>query len=389
MPMPRSALLPNGYAMISRRAVRRAIVLLIYRAAERSAPMMGIERSRFSRRTILFLIVLLGTPLAAQSATLEDSARELARKIAAALPTGDLTSFNQRNDVTIEIRNLSSLMPEELVRVDQSLKAELLRWGIGAPASNGVTAKVVVTLSENLKDHVWTAEIHQGDVSHVFLTSAPRPMESRILSSVALMSFHEDKIWEGPERIVDVTFVVLPSFEQRMVLLVPEGLIITRAEHGATFKKFKFPPAETVARQPAGNLQQVGNHVGSWLDGRGCDFALDTMTLVQCNVRPSAYDLLQETVVDLDGPKFGDQVREIPSNCGISNPTLVTGTGDYTQPDSIRIFKDKSQISNELSFPGPVIRLSQGPDTQFAVAIVHNLKDGNYEVYRLSMSCGQ
>ena len=134
---------------------------------------------------------------------------------------------------------------------------------------------------------------------------------------------------------------------------------------------------------------QVGNRVESTSDGRACEVALDTMTLVRCGVPQLAYDLLPEKIVGADKPVFGDEVRDIPNNCGVTNPMLATGTGDYTQPDSVQVFANRESISNQLTFPGPVLRFSQGPDTEFATAIVHNLKDGNYEVYRLSISCGQ
>ncbi|MBZ5644868.1 MAG: hypothetical protein LAO19_19080 [Acidobacteriia bacterium] len=374
--------------MISTSVSQRVRLLLEFRAAGLRIPTMGANRSTLSRRTILFLLVLLGTPLAARSTTLEDSAKELARKIAAALPARDVTSLTPRDDVSMEIRNVSSLAPEEIAGINQSFAVELRKWGIAVPPSGGVTAEVVVTLSQNFTNYIWTAEIRQGNTSQVALVTLPLPLVNRVVSDSMRATLHGDKVWQGSERIVDVTFVILPNLEYRMVLLVPDGLIITKPETGAAFQRIEFPPARTHDREPKGSLFQVGSRVESRLNGRDCEVALDVLKLVRCSVPRPIEDVPLGAVVS-DKPDYGDQVKDLPSNCGINNPVLVTGNGDYSQSDSVQILSNRVLISNQLNFPGPVLRFSQGQDTQFVTAIVHNLKDGNYEAYRLSMSCGQ
>ena len=60
-----------------------------FREAKRSTTMMAADRSTHSCRALLFLFVLIGIPIAARSSTLEDTAKELAQKIAAALPVAE------------------------------------------------------------------------------------------------------------------------------------------------------------------------------------------------------------------------------------------------------------------------------------------------------------
>src|SRR5258706_12534165 len=105
MPEHGPAILAHGCAMIF--GSSRQYVKLIHtsQAAWRSTP-MGIDRSNASCRTILFFLALLVAPKVALSATIEDSARELARKVTAPPPT--------HHAVSIEIRNLSSLAPDEV-----------------------------------------------------------------------------------------------------------------------------------------------------------------------------------------------------------------------------------------------------------------------------------
>src|ERR1700686_1043653 len=118
----RSRALPIACAMIPKSLGRRAEFFFVIREATRSTPMMAADRSTLSYGAILFLFVSLGLPSLAHPATLEDSAKELAREIAAALPA--------QENVSCEIRNLSSLQPGEVSRIEQSLKAELQGRGI-------------------------------------------------------------------------------------------------------------------------------------------------------------------------------------------------------------------------------------------------------------------
>jgi hypothetical protein len=357
--------------------------------AGRSIPMMGIDRSKLPRRAFLFLFVLFAMPLAVRSATLEDSAKELARKIAGSLSKPGLTGLPPQDDVSVEIQNTSSLMSEEVSLIDRTLKMELLKYGIVTPQNTVIHARVTVTLSENFKDYVFTAEIRQGDATRVVLATSPRLPQGRIVSNTMRMTLHSEKFWEQPERIIDVTFVFLSNYEQRMVVLTRDGLIITKAEAGAASQNVGFPPAEIADREPTGRLLQDGPSVHVWLGERSCPVDLETVKLIRCFV-PTRHDPDSTGIVEgLEKPKYGDQVKRLLPTCGISDADLAAGMGDYTQPDWVQVFDGNKAISNQLFFPGPVLEFSQGPDTQFTTAIVHNLKDGNYELYRLSISCGQ
>ncbi len=95
----------------------------------------------------------------------------------------------------------------------------------------------------------------------------------------------------------------------------------------------------------------------------------------------------------------GSQSALIDAACRSTAKILATGTGDYTQPDTIQAFDDVSGApipsSNELNFPGPVLVLHEFIDVYPSVnrktvtAIVRDLRTGNYEAYHLSATCGQ
>ena len=72
---------------------------------------------------------------------------------------------------------------------------------------------------------------------------------------------------------------------------------------------------------------------------------------------------------------------------------LVTRPGDWTQPDAIQAFeiieRQVVAISQPVEFDGPVTALWPASDGKSVAAVVRNLKTGQYEAYRLTISCSQ
>jgi hypothetical protein len=388
------AFIPNGCAMISRSVGQRVESFLSRRAAERTTPMTGIDRTNLSYRTILILFLLLGAPMAARSAALEDSARELGRKIAEALPAGA--------EIFYETRNLSSLMPEELARIDQALQGELQSRGIRASANSGGTSRVVVTLSENLKSFVWTAEIHQGDASRVVLVAVTRSLADRIVSDSMPVTLHSEKFWEGSERVVDATIANASNGDPLLLLLTQDGLQIRKVGSDA-ISIVQIPLGEFRTRDPHGAITQTENGITVTSVPRVCSVDLDGRVLIECHKiiegppGGRVFENLSLRLLAMPGPmrvERGSQVTAIQSSCWGGQLYLAAGTGDYTEPDTIQLFEStdvhgiivERWLSDLLHFSGPVIDLqSAGASPR---AIVHNLLTGNYEAHRISITCG-
>ncbi len=383
----RSAALPRGCAMISGSLGRRVELFFVCREARRSTPMMAAARSIRSCRSILFLIVILGTPMAAHSDTLEDSAKELARKIAAALPV--------RENVSCEIRNISSLQTDEAARVEQTLKAELQDRGVQLSASSVATINVVVTLSENFENFVWTGEIRQGNSTQVVLIAAKRSLENHSFSTAMPVMIRSEKFWEGPEHILDAGQVAGIGGQPWLVLLQPDRLQILEPTGRL---EINFPPA--TSRDPVGKLGfgPDGKTIMFSLPSRTCSADLDTQSLIAClpvdgtSQAPASSNSLSIDLAPGGAAPRGKGIElVIESACGGANQFLATGGRDYTETDSLQVFRMESggpvAVSTELDFPGPILDLHS--DSVAPRAVVRNIKTGNYEAYQLSFSCGQ
>jgi hypothetical protein len=363
----------------------------VFREAKRCTPMMSADRSKLSCRAVLFLFVLIGVPSVARSTTLEDSAKDLARMIAAALPAGE--------NVSCGIRNLSSLKPAEAARIELALKAELQGRGIRL-TSGGAAMSVMVTLSENFKELVWTGEIRRGDASQLVLIDVERSSENRASSNGMPVTIRSEKFWEGREHILDAATMNSSDGGPLLLLLTVDGVLITKNGTDAS-PRFSFPPIHAVLRDPAGTLTQAGNEVTATMPQQTCIFSLDPDGLSQC--RPAegpptgrVYDTLLQLVPPAPPhPEWGSQIQEIQSRCGSGAQFLVTGPGDYTQTDFIQLFgPDLAQhrptgkpLSNQLAFAGPVMDLHA--DGTGARAVVRNLETGSYEAHRISIECGR
>jgi hypothetical protein len=375
MPGRGSAFLPDGCAIISRRVGHRVGFVFLPRMTGRSIPMTGIDRSNLSYRTILILLVLLGGPMAARSTTLEDSARELARKIAATLPA--------RDDVAVELRNISSLTPSEASRVSQALNIEMQNQGFRSPVNGGMPIRVQVTLSENVKGFLWSAEIIQGDASRTVLMAVARSVEDRTFPTNMPFVLRSEILWEGQEHVLDVAAVVTPDGNKMLVLLVPEGLLLSRPEAGPAVR-IPITSHQSSLRSPDGRFLGLDAPLIVFRDGDECTVSLEPAALRECHPAPKYAGL---TPIPGRG-----QVTKIRSGCGTGSQVLATGPGDYSLPDTVQAFEWQHDIavavSGEMNFPGPV-SVQSISDAPSATAIVRNLQSGNYEAYRLSISCAQ
>ncbi|HEX4643377.1 MAG TPA: hypothetical protein VH161_07910 [Candidatus Acidoferrales bacterium] len=337
--------------------------------------------------------MLMAIPGGARSATLEESARELARRIVAALPSPD--------GVTYEIRSASSLKPEEFARIEQALRAELQAQGVRPSEINGAAIHVSITLSENFQGLVWTGEIHQAGNSRTVLVAVERPLDNHAITNTLPVTIRSEKFWEGPERILDAGELSDGAGKSWLIWLRPDGLAIQNRQSGAV-DFMEIDSAQSTSREPTGKIDfaKIGNTLGLYLPPRMCTVDLRARALTMClptdgaaNGPVAGRDFLVLMDLSPGGPPPPGKGMElaIAPVCGSSSLFLATADGDDTHTDSVQLFETEPgghlPRSKELDFPGPIIALHVGVDAPRAV--VRNLATGNYEAYRLSFTCGQ
>jgi hypothetical protein len=157
-----------------------------------------------------FLLATILLPSSLCASSLGDSARQLARKIAAAAGPGA---------VALEVMNHSSLDEKSVREVRNALEAQLQSEGVHAVKPEQAMGTVQVVLSESLREYVWTAEIAIGsDDKKVALVSVPR-MPTRTPFTAALpMVLKTTFLFAQEQPILDAALVEMPGGGRLLVL---------------------------------------------------------------------------------------------------------------------------------------------------------------------------
>ncbi len=89
---------------------------------------------------------------------------------------------------------------------------------------------------------------------------------------------------------------------------------------------------------------------------------------------------------------WGSDIVSLNPACGHSWQVLVSGAGDWTEPDRVQLYQigdnQASAVGEPLQFPGPILSLWPSADFQSARVVFHNLQTGMYEASILSIGCG-
>lgn len=115
-----------------------------------------------------FLLAAVLVPSSLCASSLEDTARQLGHKIAAATGPGDFL---------LAVVNHSSLDDKSVGEVRGALEAELQVAGVHAAKAAPAMGTIEVVLSESVREYVWTARITIGsEEKKVALVSLPLPL---------------------------------------------------------------------------------------------------------------------------------------------------------------------------------------------------------------------
>ena len=91
---------------------------------------------------------------------------------------------------------------------------------------------------------------------------------------------------------------------------------------------------------------------------------------------------------------WGDDIASINLPCGPGWQVLVSGTGDWTEPDRLQVYQIDEHyraqpVGEPLSFPGPIVTMWPSEDGKSARVISKNLQTGMYEASVVTVSCSQ
>lgn len=201
-----------------------------------SIPYMPTSPSRWLRSAgfLLFLGLLSVSSSAAEWTAPEE---QLARKIVGAAGPGA---------VALEITNSSSLPRTDFDEIRRGLTTQLAYLGLRFVSPEQAAASVHISLSEDLQNYVWVAEIHQGNnESSVAMVSLPRPPSPAGAHDVATLMLRKTLLWTQESRILDAA--VLDGNPAHLAVLSGDTLDLYQFRDGRWQPEQSFPIAHARA----------------------------------------------------------------------------------------------------------------------------------------------
>jgi hypothetical protein len=200
---------------------------------------------------------------------------QLAEKIAAVTGPGA---------IALDVTNRSSLNQADVDRIRQVLLTQLASLGVRFVNPDQANATVQVSLSENLQNYVWLAEIRQGtNESAVVMITAPRSDTLASSQDVSAMIIHKTLLWSQDVRILDIAIV--SGNPQQMVVLDQDNVSLYKLDNN----RWQLEQGLTIShmhpwpRDLRGRLVLRKDHLfDAYLPGVFCRSGIATPLTVNC-----------------------------------------------------------------------------------------------------------
>ncbi len=195
-------------------------------------PEMPVLSSRFPPvAASLFIVLVLLQAAVARADNWSGAEEQLAAKIAAVTGPGA---------VTVNFSNRSSISRTDADEIRRGLLTQLAALGARFVNAEQAAATVQVSLSEDLQNYVWVAEIHQGsNESSVVMVSLPRPETQSIGHEAATLALRKTLLWSQEDRILDVA--VLDGNPSHMLVLASNAVAVYTLHDG------RWQPDQSIA----------------------------------------------------------------------------------------------------------------------------------------------
>jgi hypothetical protein len=363
-------------------------------------PSRGIPLRFQAALVVLFFIAVPFVTPAQNSIPLpqlwNDAVAKLADKIA-----GDVSP---RNPLSLEAKNLSGLAPSDVAIVRGALESELKKRSFHLVHGNSVAAtaqsetRLQFTVSEAADGYVLVAEIQSGSepegAPQVVIVFAPKPAPDVNAQSNGSLSLERRLIWQQPGKFLDFTLLSGSAAADATMLAVlePERVAYYRFQDG-NWKLIQAIPIKPSARPPRdlrGLFESDGKQVFV-VSYATCSGEVAQPETMKCFTTGVQHDGPPELDTQIGVPGIGEAAL-LGSVCGARSAALASGTGDWTQTDTLQGYESTAgqfRVSGApLETAGPVTSLVPGSASGSARVIVYNLKTQNYEAYIVTATCG-
>lgn len=319
---------------------------------------------------------LTGPAAADGDSVLRDSAQKLAERVAG-IP-------GLRGALRLAWHPDANWSEGESAHWREALKGEFERRSLnltedaGAPTIEVFAAEtptqVVLTAKTRILDR---EEIRIVTVGRATLAAGPPP--------VVPVRLERQLIYQSTDRILDATSFG-NSQEDGLALLLYRNFEIVAVHidsKGNVKQIVSLNPANLKpSRDPRAELTAIGNVASVALPGKACEFSWEAPGELKCRAeKPAATEKVGWR---------GDTLLTSP--CDGSGWKLLTSGSEPNAREVLQVVPDGALPDSSAAvlseFPGPILGANGEQNSSSALVITRNLRTGSYEIYKITLACG-
>jgi hypothetical protein len=317
------------------------------------------------------LIFFLARPcVATQDNAFEDALRQLADRVAAI--------SNLHGPVRLEIQQDADLVVNIGTDWQDMLRSELDKRHLNTTVEASAPL-LRVALSETPTQIVLAANVRLADRDEVRLISFARAALRTADAPVVPVRVERKLIFESDDKILDAAWLPAGPDSGIALLTYRSGeWTALRLNAGGEIIQTIALPLETAhaSRDPHGELNAQGNEEEVQLPGKSCKFSWAAAGDVKCHASK---------------PIWRDAAILAPP-CDAGQWKLVANGKDWTTAEVLQVVPQGAVRNGSApllaDFPGPILNVNQRETSSSALVTTRNLRTGNYEVYKITLACG-
>jgi hypothetical protein len=232
---------------------------------------------------------------------------------------------------------------------------------------------------------VLTAKTRVSERDEVRIVAVARAMLPPGSLPVAPVRLERQMIYESPDRILDASSPWNGAEGGLELLLYRnfEILALRVDSKGAVKQTVSLNPANLKpSRDPRAEMTPRGGVVSVELQGEVCEFSWESPAEVKCHAeKPAA-----------TGKSVWRAAPLLTSPCDGSSWKLRNSGSEPNAREVLQVIPDgtlrESSAAVLSEFPGPIVGTNGEQNPSSALVVVKNLRTGNYEIYKITLACG-
>jgi hypothetical protein len=232
---------------------------------------------------------------------------------------------------------------------------------------------------------VLTAKTRVGERDEVRIVAIPRTSLPPAEVRVTPVRLERQLIYESAERILDASSLWNGSEGGLAVLLYKNFEVIARRVDAKGEVKqtvtLNVPDLKPV-RDPHAAIVPHGGQFTAQLWDQACDFSWASPAEAKCHAEKAPAS--EKSIWRIN--------TVLASPCDQANWTISQPGSDPTVRDVLHLVPDGATQGGSADvpseFPGPVLSVNDEQNPSSALVVARNLRTGNYEVYKITLACG-